>query len=450
MTIDKLHGNYRSGLDTVTSVVSGYFEKMDRSADLNAYLSKFRESALQRAAQMDSELKRRSFDQLVKEHPLLGVPMAIKDNLHIRGEITTCGSQFLANYRAPFDATCIAKLASAGVIFLGKTNMDEFAMGGSGENSAFGPTRHPLDRDRVPGGSSSGSAVAVASDMAVAALGSDTGGSIRLPASFCGIVGLKPTYGRVSRYGLVAFGSSLDQVGPMAATVTDVKRVFEIIQGHDPRDSTSARVSESFGLKGSPHESGKLRVGVPHEFFVDGIDTDVRRSVQAALKGLESRGAQLIPISLPHSVHAVPVYYVIAMAEASSNLSRFDGVRFGVRSDVAAQSESLEDFYPDARSIFGKECKRRILLGGFVLSAGYHDAYYRKACQVRELIAEDFRKAFLSVDVIAGPARSVTGGDFVRDTRTILRREPPSPSRGNRIPRRSCRCRRWPRGLSRK
>ncbi|NDD92088.1 Asp-tRNA(Asn)/Glu-tRNA(Gln) amidotransferase subunit GatA, partial [bacterium] len=320
-------------------------------------------------------------------------------------------------YQAPFDATCVSRLFDAGAVFLGKANLDEFAMGGSGENSAFGATLHPLEPSRVPGGSSSGSACAVAADLALVALGSDTGGSIRLPASFCGIAGLKPTYGRVSRYGLVAFGSSLDQVGPMGRTVEDLISVLEVIQGHDQRDATSARVPAKKLKRLGALATRKLRIGIPEEFFAEGVDFSVRSAVEAALQKLKGLGAELIPISLPHSAHSIPVYYVIAMAEASSNLSRYDGVRFGVRTQESSLAESLEEFYSNSRSLFGREVKRRILLGSFVLSAGYHDAYYRKACQVRRLISEDFNKAFETVDLIAGPVAPCTA--FARGTHSM-------------------------------
>lgn len=403
-SIAELHEGFRSQSITVEQVVSSTLDRMGDRRSLRAYLSEFHSQSLLRARELDGLLSRADIDDLLAKNPLFGVPLAIKDNLHVRGEITTCASRFLENYRAPFDATCVARLRDAGAVFLGKTNLDEFAMGGSGENSAFGPALHPKDNDRVPGGSSSGSAVAVAADLALAALGSDTGGSIRLPASFCGIAGLKPTYGRVSRFGLVAFASSLDQVGPMARNVSDLISVYSAIEGHDPRDATSAAVPRT-QMPMLPASGAKrpLRIGVPAEFFVDGVDPQVRQSIGRVLERLRESGAELIPIMLPNSVHSIPVYYVIAMAEASSNLSRYDGVRFGVRSDLAAQAESLEEFYAEARTLFGREVKRRILLGSFVLSAGYHDAYYKKACQVRRLIADDFTRAFAKVDVIAGP-----------------------------------------------
>ncbi len=402
-SISDFHESLRSRSTTVEQVVSSYLERMALSRSLCAYLSEFAGQSLERARELDECLSREGLDRLLERSPLFGVPVAIKDNIHVRGERTTCASRFLENYRAPFDATCVARLRDSGAVFLGKTNLDEFAMGGSGENSAFGPTAHPLQKERVPGGSSSGSAVAVAADLALAALGSDTGGSIRLPASFCGIAGLKPTYGRVSRFGLVAFGSSLDQVGPMARNVSDLAGIYRAIEGHDPRDATSARIAPSGSGPSLSSEGRPLRIGVPAEFFVEGLDPEVKSTIDRVLERLRASGATLVPLSLPNLVHSIPVYYVIATAEASSNLSRYDGVRFGVRSEAAMQAESLEAFYEEARALFGREVKRRILLGSFVLSAGYHDAYYRKACQVRRLIAEEFTRAFEQVDVIAGP-----------------------------------------------
>jgi aspartyl-tRNA(Asn)/glutamyl-tRNA(Gln) amidotransferase subunit A len=408
-SISELHDGLRSRSLTVEQVVSSTLDRIASQRTLGAYLAEYNVQALERARDLDRRISREPIEDLLVQAPLFGVPFAIKDNLHIRGEITTCASRFLQNYRAPFDATCVSKLRDAGAVFVGKTNLDEFAMGGSGENSAFGPTLHPKLKDRVPGGSSSGSAVAVAADLALAALGSDTGGSIRLPAAFCGIAGLKPTYGRVSRFGLVAFGSSLDQVGPMARNVSDLISVYGAIEGHDARDATSATVARTT-MVDLAEDSAKrpIRIGVPAEFFVEGVDPQVRSAIDGMLERLRDDGAELVPISLPNSVHSIPVYYVIAMAEASSNLSRYDGVRFGVRSDLAAQAESLEDFYSEARTLFGPEVKRRILLGSFVLSAGYHDAYYKKACQVRRLIADDFKRAFERVDVIAGPVAPCT------------------------------------------
>jgi aspartyl-tRNA(Asn)/glutamyl-tRNA(Gln) amidotransferase subunit A len=333
--------------------------------------------------------------------PLGGVPVAIKDVLNVLDQPATCGSKMLGGYVSPYDATCIAKLKAAGAIPFGKVNMDEFAMGSSTENSAYQVTRNPWDPTRVPGGSSGGSAAAVAADLAVAALGSDTGGSIRQPAGFCSIVGLKPTYGRVSRYGLIAYASSLDQVGPMTKTVEDAALILQAIAGPDAQDSTSlaapvpdytAALRE--GVKG-------LRIGLPREYFIDGIEPETRAAVEAAVQELQRQGAEVKSISLPHTRCAIAAYYIIATAEASANLARFDGVRYGHRCENPAD---LRDMYDRSRAEgFGPEVKRRIILGTYVLSSGYYDAYYRKAQQVRRLIAQDFADAFKEVDLIASP-----------------------------------------------
>jgi aspartyl-tRNA(Asn)/glutamyl-tRNA(Gln) amidotransferase subunit A len=332
---------------------------------------------------------------------LAGVPIAVKDVLCTRGAPTTCGSRILERFVPAFDATCVERLRRAGAVIIGKTNMDEFAMGSSTENSAFETTRNPWDLERVPGGSSGGSAAVVAARMVPAALGTDTGGSIRQPASFCGVTGLKPTYGRVSRYGLVAFASSLDQVGPFGCTVEDVAIVLQAISGHDPRDATSAtepvpdfRADLARGARG-------LRIGVPREYFAGGIDPEVETSVRAALRTAEEQGATLQEISLPHTEYAIPTYYILATAEASSNLARYDGVRYGLRAPGAVDLSSL--YLATRGSGFGAEVKRRIMLGTYVLSAGYYDAYYLKAQKVRTLIRRDFEQAFASVDAIVTP-----------------------------------------------
>jgi aspartyl-tRNA(Asn)/glutamyl-tRNA(Gln) amidotransferase subunit A len=332
--------------------------------------------------------------------PLAGVPVAIKDVLNVEGQPCTCGSKILRGYVAPYDATVIRKLREAGAVLVGRTNMDEFAMGSSTENSSWGTTRNPWDLTRIPGGSSGGSAAAVAADEAFAALGSDTGGSIRQPASLCGCVGLKPTYGRVSRYGLVAFASSLDQIGPFTKDVRDAALLLSVISGHDPMDSTSVPrevpdyvASLERGVKG-------LRIGLPKEYFIPGMDPDVDVGVRAAIAKLESLGAEVVEISLPHTDYAVAVYYLIATAEASANLARFDGVRYGSR----VKGEDVIDTYGKTRgSGFGPEVKRRIILGTYALSAGYYDAYYLRAQKVRTLIRQDFEKAFAKCDVIVTP-----------------------------------------------
>jgi aspartyl-tRNA(Asn)/glutamyl-tRNA(Gln) amidotransferase subunit A len=332
---------------------------------------------------------------------LHGVPIAIKDNISVRGMTTTAGSKILEHYVPPFDATVIERLEAAGAVIIGKTICDEFAMGSSTENSAFGPSRNPWALDRTPGGSSGGSAVAVAADMTPLALGSDTGGSIRQPAALCGIVGMKPTYGRVSRYGLIAFASSLDQIGPFARTVADAALCLEVISGHDPRDSTAGAVTVPPWSRQISDQVSGLRVGVPVSLLDAGVDPDVQAAFDATLARLAAAGAQIVPVELPHSRYAIPVYYLVATAEASSNLARFDGVRYGLRAKEAA---TLGEMYERTREAgFGAEVKRRIMVGTYVLSAGYYDAYYLKAQQVRTLIRRDYELAFESVDAVAMP-----------------------------------------------
>ncbi len=341
------------------------------------------------------------------KQPLWGVPLAIKDVICTKNLRTTCGSRILENFVPPYDAFVIKKLREAGAVIVAKANMDEFAMGSSTENSAFAPTRNPWDTERVPGGSSGGSAAAVAARQAFGALGTDTGGSIRQPASFCGCVGLKPTYGRVSRFGCVAYGSSLDQIGPLARTVGDCAAILQAIAGHDPADSTSADrpVSDYQAAIQSRTDLGGLRIGLPAEYWGEGLDPEVEAACRGAIAAAEKLGATPVPVALPHTRYAVATYYIVAMAEASSNLARFDGVRYGFR-DTEAQE--LIDMYVASRSKgFGDEVQRRIMLGTYVLSAGYYDAYFRKAAQVRRLIRQDFLTAFASCDVIAGPASPV-------------------------------------------
>jgi aspartyl-tRNA(Asn)/glutamyl-tRNA(Gln) amidotransferase subunit A len=336
-------------------------------------------------------------------HPLTGIPLAIKDVLCVKGTRTTAGSRILENFTAPYTATAVQRLLDANIVPLGKANCDEFAMGSSTENSAYGVTRNPWDTARVPGGSSGGSAAAVAARMCYGALGSDTGGSVRQPASLCGVVGLKTSYGRVSRYGLVAYGSSLDSIGPLARTVADAALIFHAIAGHDPLDSTSmpAPVPD---ISLSEDVTG-LRIGVPKEYFIEGMQADVERAVREAIRVLQSLGAQAVEISLPHTEYALPVYYLIAPAEASANLARFDGVRYGPREPNAA----LWEMFDETRGArFGAEVKRRIMLGTYALSAGYYDAYYGQAQKVRTLIKRDFDEAFKQVDVIACPVAPTT------------------------------------------
>lgn len=358
---------------------------------------------------------------------LAGIPIGLKDNLVTRGIRTTCASKILENYVPPYSATVVEKLQKAGMVSIGKCNLDEFAMGSSTENSAYGPVSLPQDPARVPGGSSGGSSAAVAANLAPMALGSDTGGSVRQPASFCGVVGLKPTYGRVSRYGLVAFASSLDQVGPLTLDAQDAADLLEGIAGVDGNDSTSLdRPVPGYGKavakvrQDSAHRASflkALRVGVPKEFFADGLDADVRKSVEAAIEALRGAGAKIVPVSLPHSKYSLAVYYVVAVSEASANLARFDGVRFGPRRLPAGDQTTLEEMYQATRGeLFGSEVKRRILLGTFTLSSGYYDAYYKRACQVRTLIAQDFAKCFQEVDVLIGPTTPTVS--FERGSKT--------------------------------
>jgi len=375
---------------------------LERAQSLNerlgAYLSLDAERALEDAARADKILGKRPADDVVP--PLTGIPLAVKDNLCTRGLRTTCASRLLDNFIPPYESTATTRLREAGYVLLGKTNMDEFAMGSSNENSGFGPVRNPWDLNRIPGGSSGGSAAAVAADMCLGAIGSDTGGSIRQPAAFCGVVGLKPTYGRVSRYGLVAFASSLDQVGPLTKTVEDSALLLETLAGHDPLDSTSADRPSLQYTKQLGREVKGLRLGIPKQYFIEGMDPEVEEAVRGAVRVLESMGMETVSIDLPHTEYAVATYYVLATSEASSNLARYDGVRYGVR-----QGESdLLDMYASTRSIgFGEEVKRRIMLGTYALSSGYYEAYYLKAQKVRTLIRRDFERAYQKVDVIACP-----------------------------------------------
>ena len=359
---------------------------------INSFLALSRDRALAQAARVDSgELT----------GPLAGVPIGIKDVLTMMGVPATAGSKILQGYMPPYDATAVTKLEAAGAVLLGKINCDEFAMGSSNENSAYGPVKNPRALDRVPGGSSGGSAAAVAAGFAAATLGTDTGGSIRQPAAFCGVVGLLPTYGRVSRYGLIAFASSLDRVGPFTANVADAATMLSVLAGKDPLDATSAdrAVDDYVGALAKPVAG--LRVGVPEEYFGEGLDDDIRIAIEKALDGLKAQGCTLVKVSLPHTKYGIPAYYVLATAEASANLQRMDGVRFGPRSK---DGNTLSSMYRKTREEgFGAEVKRRILLGTYALSAGYYDAYYRKAQQIRTLVTRDFLQAFEKCDVMIGP-----------------------------------------------
>ena len=382
-------------------LAAAYYERIEKkNPRLNVYLSLTKERALAQAAQVDA--------QAAKGDPLpalAGIPVGIKDVLVMKGAPATAGSKILEGYHPPYDATAVTRLEAAGAVLLGKINCDEFAMGSSNENSAYGPVRNPVDTERVPGGSSGGSAAAVAANMAVATLGTDTGGSIRQPASFCGVVGVLPTYGRVSRYGLIAFASSLDRVGPFAANVRDAATLLGVIAGHDPKDATSspAPVEDYAAESDTPVEG--LRIGVPAEYFAEGLDPEVRAAIEAGIAVLKAAGCTVKPVTLPHTRYAIPTYYLVATAEASANLARFDGVRYGYRSPASA---SLSDMYRHSRDEgFGAEVKRRILLGTYALSAGYYDAYYLKAQKVRRLLAEEFLRAFAGVDAIVTPTSPV-------------------------------------------
>jgi aspartyl-tRNA(Asn)/glutamyl-tRNA(Gln) amidotransferase subunit A len=368
----------------------------EREPSLNAYVTVTRDRALQAADRADRRFREGD------PPPLNGLPVAVKDNLCTRGVPTTCAARILEGWVPPYDATAVARLKRAGAVMVGKTNLDQFGMGSSTENSVFGPTRNPHDPDVVPGGSSGGSAAALAAGEAVLALGTDTGGSIRLPAAYCGVVGLKPTYGRVSRYGLVSYASSLDQVGAMARRVEDCALLLGVLCGRDPRDSTSADVPVPDFTDGLDRGIRGLRVGLPAEYFVEGLDPRIGDRVREAVSVLEREGAEIREVRLPHTPYAISAYYLIATAEASSNLARFDGVKYGYRSDSG--TEDLLGMYEATRSEgFSREVKRRIILGSYVLSAGYYDAYYLKAQKVRRLVKEDFDRAFEEVDCLAAP-----------------------------------------------
>jgi len=388
------------GGDTVEAVVSEALVAAEGSA-FGAFVSLDREGALRKAG--ESDLSRKSGKH---PGPLAGVPVAIKDNICTRDLRTTCGSRILERFVPPYSATAVEKLEAAGAIVIGKTAMDEFGMGSTSETNAFGPVRNPADLQRVPGGSSGGSAVSVAAGIVPIALGSDTGGSIRQPASFCGVVGLKPTYGRVSRYGLVAYASSLEHIGPLVSCTRDAAEILSIIAGPDVRDNTSASREVPDYLANLEMGVQGLRVGIPREYWGAGLDASVRSSLDRSVDMLRDAGASIVPVSLPSTRHAISAYYIIAMAEASSNLSRFDGVRYTGRSP---SPRSLLEMYGRTRSdLFGEEVKRRILIGTFVLSSGYYDAYYSKAQRVRELIRREFDEAFLGCDVLATPTAPTT------------------------------------------
>jgi aspartyl-tRNA(Asn)/glutamyl-tRNA(Gln) amidotransferase subunit A len=395
-TIGVLSAALRKGDFTSAELVQAHLDRIQRlDSRLNSFISVTADAALAAARRADETLRRG------EGGPLTGIPIAHKDIFCTMGVRTSCGSRMLDSFVAPYDATVVERLDHAGAVVLGKTNMDEFAMGSSNETSFYGPVRNPWDLEAVPGGSSGGSAAAVAARLATAATGTDTGGSIRQPAALCGITGLKPTYGRVSRWGMVAFASSLDQAGPMARTAADAAYLLQAMAGFDPKDSTSAQEPVPDYTGDMEADLQGLRVGLPKEYFGEGLDAGIASAVEAAIKEYERLGATVRDISLPNSPLSVPTYYVVAPAEASSNLARFDGVRYGYRCEAP---RDLEDLYKRSRAEgFGAEVKRRIMIGTYVLSAGYYDAYYLKAQKLRQLISDDFRRAFAQVDLIMGP-----------------------------------------------
>lgn len=406
LTAHEIREAYENKELKVTEVIEAFYNKIkEKDEDIKGYITLCEEEAMKKAREIQEK-----YDTGEKLSPLAGIPIAIKDNMCTLGVKTTCASKMLENFIPPYDATVIKRLKEADAIILGKANMDEFAMGGSTENSAFFKTRNPLNLNKVPGGSSGGSAAVVAGNMAPFSLGSDTGGSIRQPAAFCGIVGLKPTYGLVSRYGLVAFASSLDQIGPMSKDVTDTAILLNEIAGYDEMDSTSANVEKKDYTKSLVDDVKGLKVGIPKEFMGEGVSEEVKESVIKASKELEKLGAVIEECSLPAIEYSLPTYYIIACAEASSNLGRFDGIRYGYRTK---NYESIQDIFKNSRSEgFGEEVKRRIILGTYVLSSGYYDAYYKKAQKVRTLVKKDFDKAFEKYDLILTPTTPTTAFDL--------------------------------------
>ncbi|MFQ6043572.1 MAG: Asp-tRNA(Asn)/Glu-tRNA(Gln) amidotransferase subunit GatA [Candidatus Poribacteria bacterium] len=397
LTAHDLHEKLKQGEITSVELTKSVFDRIRAAEDkIKAYITLTEEVALEQAAEADELFKKGN-----ELPPLTGIPVAIKDLICTKGILTTCGSKILGNFVSPYDATVMRNLHNHHIVVVGKTNMDEFAMGSSTENSSYFNTKNPWNLETAPGGSSGGSTAAIAADEAICAIGSDTGGSIRQPAALCGVVGMKPTYGRVSRYGLVAFASSLDQIGPITKDVTDCALMMNAICGHDVMDSTSAAVPVPDFTRSLINDAKGIKIGVPKEYFIEGMDAEVEKSVRNAISLLERLGAETIEVSLPHTEYAVATYYIIAPAEASANLARYDGVRYGFRAEGASD---LIDMYKKTRSQgFGSEVKRRVMLGAYALSSGYYDAYYLKAQKVRTLIKEDFDKVFEEVDVIVTP-----------------------------------------------
>jgi aspartyl-tRNA(Asn)/glutamyl-tRNA(Gln) amidotransferase subunit A len=410
-TIPEITETLTRGGSSASAITQSALEAAEKlNTQLNAFLEINREAALRRAGEIDTAIRSDSVSSLS------GIPIAIKDNICVRGMQASCGSRILGAYPPPYNATAIERLLGAGAVIIGKTNCDEFAMGSSNENSAFGPVKNPWDPARVPGGSSGGSAAAVAAGIVPVALGSDTGGSVRQPASLCGVVGVKPTYGRVSRYGLVAFGSSLDQIGVFAQQAADAAAVLQVMAGRDPHDATTADVPVPNYIGETEKNIKGLRIGVARALLGEGLDPEVRNAVEKAIEAYRALGAEIIDVELPHAKYAIAVYYIIATAEASSNLARYDGVRYGFRAENAP---GLRDMYRRTRDEgFGPEVKRRIMLGTYVLSAGYYDAYYLKAQKVRTLIKQDFANAFSACDAVLTPTAPTPAfrfGDKVDD-----------------------------------
>lgn len=412
--LEAFRKSIEQGGTTCKQLTEQYLAAIERRHNLNAFLAVFPDEAIEQARAVDAKFAKGTAG------PLAGMVMAIKDIIAVKGKKLTCGSRILKEFVSPYDATVISRLRNADAILIGKTNMDEFAMGSSTENSSFGPVLNPLDEMRVPGGSSGGSAVAVAAGMAMAALGTDTGGSIRQPAAFCGIAGMKPTYGRVSRYGLVAFASSFDQIGPFANSVHDLAAILSVIAGHDPNDSTSADIPVPDFRKALNGDVRGIRIGLPKEYYADALDPEIRRAIMNRVEYLRGMGTEIREVSLPHSEYVIAAYYILTTAEASSNLARYDGARYGRR---AENVRDLAGMYTKSRSEgFGDEVKRRIMLGTFALSAGYYDAYYRKGQKVRRLIKEDFDEVFRQVDCLITPTAPTTAfriGEKIDDPLTM-------------------------------
>jgi len=396
LTIHELQEKIKNGSVTATRIAESVFSRIHAVEErVHSYIRLLKDEALAAAKKADDDIKKGDI------RPLTGIPIALKDIVCTKGIPTTCGSHILHNFVPPYNATVVEKLQSAGAVFVGKANMDEFAMGSSTETSYFGPTRNPWDLERIPGGSSGGSATAVAADECIASIGSDTGGSIRQPAALCGVVGLKPTYGRVSRFGLIAFASSLDQIGPFTKDVEDCAIMMNVLAGYDPKESTSVNVEVPDYRQFVGRDIKGWKIGIPKEYFIEGIDPEINAALKKAITIIEQSGGQCVDISLPHTQYCVAVYYIIAPAEASSNLARYDGVKYGFR--AADVRELLEMYKESRRQGFGAEVKRRIMIGTYALSAGYYDAYFKKASQVRALIKRDFDEAFKTCDVILTP-----------------------------------------------